>query len=508
MPQKTPPLDHVYRMNDKAYWDGSTAMAPSDKAKELMRLVNISLREGSSSIFPFDESDVGKEFNILQVSMAMDLFSLLSGCGWKREVQRNKAIVYSCRGVSVCRFKVMFQFVKGKDVEESRDSLHGKVVLRQVIDHDDNCEHSTCGSAEGVCWSDLNKVMRNYVLIRVVIKYFCGQNPGGIAEQVIEKVKGIFQGVLYLPSGRNNSRFIRATLVDNYTYFQAGGFFDSNSFTELTPAIVLYSNLRKKMMPQTRTRLVGVDDSEYLHLFYSKFQPLSIQGMVGEDTICVVCMNNYRSNVRYITLNCDKCTSPLVYHIEDFADMVDAAELTLFKKITQIFENLRFTGWSTYNAPAESVPGAEYASHDVLTRCYFNAKWKCHNQHDLVSIDVVTNYGMLVHRFRAPPRTCKLHNGLPISPVGRRQNEFTMDYLVRSWNYVMNETKKRILLANTIITTALPGARDEALIDVTREIPAATFPSKFVDIDNYLFDFRESFEYDDDISDVSVHSDD
>jgi hypothetical protein len=159
--------DYKFSGRDCPFYDGSSVSNPSEGVTRLLKLLNISVRDGATNLFPFSESDVGKRKIMTLVIFMMDLYNLLSGSGLTKEV-KTRSIKYWCGEVG-CTYFVDFK------VDEPKAGLNAKeATLLQVELHRKSCPQLRRKKNSRIDATKVSSFMKTTIVVMIALQEHCG----------------------------------------------------------------------------------------------------------------------------------------------------------------------------------------------------------------------------------------------------------------------------------------------------------------------------------------------
>jgi hypothetical protein len=513
MPPKTKKLDHVYNIvGGKRYFDGSTAEDPSGDAKLMKDLLNINTRTGATTLCPFGEEDLGKQYNVPLIMASMELYAFFHGIPLKME-RDFSALFLKFVCPTCCGGAFVFQFVRGKDIEDNRDERFKIVAFRQGVEHNIDCVHFHPAPKTSLDWEHMSDVFTHCIVIRAVLGGFFNAEH---SETLASDVEGLFLKRKYnkvLPLKRGSRSRMKRLLQSRPNYFKADktGKLDSLDMTSYTNFFHLHATVGKHLYSKRPTAPAPEElitwDIKYQNrmTFESRFCSRGLQ-------ICIYCAKHlhqdpmgapyaHGSHAGIVT----RCNKPECedhpFHPQCFKSMMAMRDMPVLEDFPELYQMYQSNDPHVPNF-TPSYDAAEVINHvrpGILFHfnCPYNVKAK------VTSVFVVDPNGMTRKKLAGPPQTVvyldeqhKFPRKPGIIPSEVTGLENTEKY---HWNYVFKEWVKRCGFANTIIYTCnslVSGVEHHLpLVEVRQEDLPAGFPRHFIRPEYTVVDPNNHFEY-------------
>lgn len=523
MPPKTLPLVESYNITvERNYFDGTLASThPSEDGAvaNLMDLLNVTVRPGATTLFPYGEEEIGNEHNVSLVMAQMELFQVFSNVRLDCSRKGNLFLEYRCPNQG-CPGAVIFQLVANGEFNEPVDKRFGKCIFRQGVEHELNCNNSMPSPETPMRFGDMPRIMQHVVAIRAAVRIFGAEFSENLGRNVVDYLVRTHSRTWTFTF--TDKQQVKRILAEDGSYFRRDkkGKLDSLNLTTCCSFNFIHMTVGKNLYSKRPSAAVSNEFTIFDQLYPNlTFQSRHTSNMevclyctcrLGEDFDESAVVPRIHGNHVAIVV---KCTNPLckdhVFHLSCFVEYADERDLKMYRLFPTLFQMYR-TSQPAFNNN-DAIGGELRGGLPLLFR------WNCplDSHCGLKTIIVVDRHGLSARSFGPPPQTMKyLSKDVPVprtgGPAGSHllkngSNRETEKY---HWTTAFGEGKKRAGLLNSLVAVGNElvdeGGEQVSFASVQLADYPMAFPRNFIRPQNLLIvDPTDRYEYRGDEEDYS-----
>ena len=290
MPPKTLELEEKYNISiARHFFEGTLASThPLDDGpiEDLVNLLNVNVRAGATTFFPFGEEEKGEEHNVSLVMAQMDLYMLFSGVRLECSRKGNLFLEYRCPNLC-CSGAVIFQLIVDGKYKVPFDKRFGRCVFRQGVEHELSCFNFVPLPQMPMRFEEMSTVMIHVVAIRAVLKNYGAKFSEDLGEKVIGFLGRTFSKVWKMSYAAK--RQIKRILDGDGSYFRSDktGKLDSLNLTRCSNFHFLHMLVGKHLSSK---RPSAAEPHEF-EFFDHAFPNLTFPSRYCSNTaVCHICM--------------------------------------------------------------------------------------------------------------------------------------------------------------------------------------------------------------------------